>query len=61
MKEILSQEIVNMKCLSFRLIDWYLMPILAAFQLTRGVNKFYILDTQKTLKNKSYSSINPIF
>jgi len=51
MKEILSQEIVNMKCLSFRLIDWYLMPILAAFQLTRGVNKFYILDTQKTLKN----------
>ena len=45
MKEILSQEIVNMKCPSFRLIDWYLMSILAVFRLSRGVNKFYILDT----------------
>jgi hypothetical protein len=30
------------------------MPTLAVFQLYRGVNKFYILDTYKILKNKTY-------
>jgi hypothetical protein len=36
------------------LIDWYLMPILAVFQLCRGVNKFYILNfsTTQSLKVK---------
>jgi len=34
------------------LIDWCLPPTLTVFQLYRGVNKFYILDTYKTLRNK---------
>jgi hypothetical protein len=34
------------------LIDWCLMPTLAVFQLYRGVNKFYMLDTDKTLRKK---------
>jgi len=28
------------------------MPTLAVFQLYRGVNKFYMLDTDKTLRKK---------
>jgi len=33
------------------------MPTLAVFQLYHDMNKFYILDTCKILRNKRYSSI----
>ena len=33
-------------------IDWCLTSTLAVFQLYRGVNKLYILDTYTTLRNK---------
>jgi len=33
------------------MIDWCLTPTLAVFQLYRGVNKFYILNNYKTIRN----------
>ena len=40
------------------LVDWYLTPTLAVFQLYPRVNKcYYNLDTYRILKYKTYLSI----
>jgi hypothetical protein len=37
-----------------RSINWCLTQTLTVFQLYRGMNKFYVSDTQKTTRNKRH-------
>jgi hypothetical protein len=53
----IAEELLSNDWLIDWLIDWCLMPTLTVFQLYCGVNKFYVFDTHKTLKNKTYMSI----
>jgi len=38
------------------MIDWFLMPTLAVFQLYRSVNKFYKLITNNQMKTCAFNT-----
>ena len=44
-----------------RLIDWCLMPTLAAFQLYRGMNIFYILNREREKLKEIICTVYCIF